>query len=232
MQEVTLVAESGRALGSRPSRRLRAAGKVPGVVYGRGGEARTLAVDWHDLRAALARAGGHALVNLKLDGTETLAIVQEIQRDPVRLRVDHVDFLEVDPEAEISVEVPIVLHGTAEQVRKFGGVVEQTVSSTWVRTTPRNIPQELSADVTRMEIDQMLHLADLDVPPGLEVALDPEEPIAVARKSRLVRALEREAAEAELEVEEGAERAAEEATEGGGGQQPAGGGEEAASDEA
>jgi large subunit ribosomal protein L25 len=219
VQEVTLVAQSGRELGTRSARRLRSEGMVPGVVYGGGTDARVLAVDWHELRSALSTAGNNALVNLQLDGTETLAIIKELQRDPVRLTIDHVDFLEVDPEAEITVEVPIVLQGTAEAVRRVGGVVEQTVNALVVRTTPRNIPQQLTADVSHMDLDDALHLSDLDVPDGIQIEHDPEEPIAVAKKSRRVIALEREEAEAELEGEEGAEEGA-----------PSGEAEEAAGD--
>ncbi len=204
MQEVTLAASTERATGSGAARRLRAEGRVPAVVYGNGGPAQQLTVDGRALRSVLSGGGGsHALVNLRYDGIERLAIVKELQRDPVRLTVDHVDFLEVDPTAEVEVEVAIVLHGTAEQVRRAGGVVEQVHNYAMVTTTPRNIPQELTVDVSGMEIDQMLHVSDLDVPSGARIDLDPEEPIAVAKKSRRVKALEREAEAAELAEEFG-----------------------------
>ncbi len=105
--DVTLTAETGRPLGSRSSRRLLRDGKVPGVVYGLDQDTVAVAVEWPDLRAALTTdAGLNALITLEVDGDEDLTIVKDLQRDPVRRDVVHVDFLRVSRDVEIEVEVP------------------------------------------------------------------------------------------------------------------------------
>ena len=91
MAEITLAAVVGRPTGSRPSRRLRGEGKVPGTVYGLGGDAVSVCVDWRELRVALTTdAGLNALINLETGGNSELTIVKELQRHPIRRTVTHV----------------------------------------------------------------------------------------------------------------------------------------------
>ena len=106
--DITLVATPGRPTGSSASRRLRASGKIPGVLYGRGADPRSITVDWRDLRQALTTDKGlNALITLEVDGSSTQAIVKEMQRHPVRRDVLHVDFLAVDVDKPIATDVPI-----------------------------------------------------------------------------------------------------------------------------
>ena len=115
--DITLVAEVGRPTGTSASRRLRATGKVPAVLYGRGAEPRAITVDWRDLRLALTTEKGlNALITLSVDGTSTPAIVKEMQRHPVRRDVLHIDFLAVDVDKPIATDVPIVMEGEATLV--------------------------------------------------------------------------------------------------------------------
>ncbi|MBO0894454.1 MAG: 50S ribosomal protein L25, partial [Acidimicrobiales bacterium] len=94
MPEIPLTAQVGRPTGSRPSRRLRATGRIPAVVYGQGIESTALSLDARELRAALSgEAGVNALLELQLDGTTHLAMAKEIQRHPVRGTVSHVDLV-------------------------------------------------------------------------------------------------------------------------------------------
>ena len=112
MPDVTLNAEIGRIQGTRPSRRLRAEGRIPGVVYGRGGESIVLSVDRRELRHALATpAGMNALITLEVDGRKELTLVKEMQRHPVRRTVTHIDFIRVDVHDSVEVEVNLVLEG-------------------------------------------------------------------------------------------------------------------------
>ena len=113
MAEITLPAATGRTTGTRPSKRLRAEGRVPATVYGLGGDAVSVSVDWRELRGALTTdAGINALINLEIDGhASELTIVKDLQRHPIRRSVLHVDFLRVSRDVAIEVDVPIVLHG-------------------------------------------------------------------------------------------------------------------------
>src|SRR5439155_18939994 len=138
MAEITLPAHSGRTTGSRPSNRLRGEGKVPATVYGLGGDAVSVAVDWRNLRHALTtEAGMNALINLEIDGhASELTIVKEMQRHPIKRNVLHVDFLRVSRDVAIEVEVPIVLTGEAEEVTRNDGVVDQALFHLTVKAKP------------------------------------------------------------------------------------------------
>jgi large subunit ribosomal protein L25 len=211
MADIVLAAQAGRPTGSSASRRLRATGKVPAVVYGRGTEPRAVSVDWRELRGALTTDQGvNALLTLDLDGRKTKAIVKELQRHPVRRDVLHVDFLEVDPDKPVDTEVTIVLEGDAEKVTREQGVVEQILNALLVTGKPADIPGHISVDVSDLEIGQTITVAELDLPAGLTTDVDPEETVATAKITSLALAEEEEGEEGEEgEGVEGAEGEAE-----------------------
>jgi large subunit ribosomal protein L25 len=220
--DVTLTAETGRALGSRSSRRLLRDGKVPAVVYGLDRDTVAVAVEWPSLRAALTTdAGLNALITLDVDGHEDLTIVKDLQRDPVRRAVVHVDFLRVSRDVEIEVEVPIVLEGHAEKVEREDGTVSHLLFTLSVYAKPGAIPNELTVDVSDMELHDSIRVGDLTLPSGVRTEVDEDEVIVSAQISRetIEVAEEEEFAEA---LEELAEAAAE-AGEGGDGDEAAGG---------
>jgi large subunit ribosomal protein L25 len=209
MADIVLAAQAGRPTGSSASRRLRATGKVPAVVYGRGTEPRSVSVDWRELRGALTTDQGvNALLTLDLDGRKTKAIVKELQRHPVRRDVLHVDFLEVDPDKPVDTEVTIVLEGDAEKVTREQGVVEQAMNTLLVTGKPADIPGHIVVDVSDLEIGQTITVADLDLAEGIVTHADPEETIATAKITSLALAEEEEGEEGEEgEAAEGAEGA-------------------------
>lgn len=183
--DVTLTAETGRALGSRSSRRLLRDGKVPAVVYGLDQDTVAVAVEWPDLRAALTTdAGLNALITLEVDGGEDLTIIKDLQRDPVRRDVVHVDFLRVSRDVEIEVEVPIVIEGHAEKVEREDGTVSHLLFSLAVYAKPGSIPNELTVDVSNMELHDSIRVADLTLPAGVRTEVDEDEVIVSAQISR------------------------------------------------
>jgi large subunit ribosomal protein L25 len=222
MADIVLAAQAGRSTGSSASRRLRATGKVPAVVYGRGTEPRAVSVEWRDLRGALTTDQGvNALLTLDLDGRKTQAIVKELQRHPVRRDVIHVDFLEVDPDKPVDTEVTIVLEGEPEKVTREQGVVEQVLNAIVVTGKPADIPGHIAVDVSDLEIGQTITVAELDLPAGLVTDVDPEETVATAKITSLALAEEEEGEEGEegeaAEGAEGAEAQAEGESSGGAG---------------
>ena len=210
MADIVLAAQAGRPTGSSASRRLRATGKVPAVVYGRGTEPRSVSVDWRELRGALTTDQGvNALLTLDLDGRKTKAIVKELQRHPVRRDVLHVDFLEVDPDKPVDTDVTIVLEGEAEKVTREQGVVEQALNSIVVTGKPADIPGHISVDVSDLEIGQTITVGELELPAGITTDADPEETVATAKITSLALAEEEEGEEGEEGEAEGAEGEAE-----------------------
>jgi large subunit ribosomal protein L25 len=210
MAEITLHATPRPPQGTRPARRLRAEGKVPGVVYGLGADPVTLSVEWRELRAALVTEQGlNAVIHLDIAGETTPTLVKDIQRHKVRRDVLHVDFIRVDLTKTVEVEVPVHLEGEAEAVTRGEGVVDQVLTSLLIVARPSDIPSGLTIDISGLEIGSALRVSDIVLPAGVTTPVDPEE--AVVTASHGVSEAEFEAAEAEVagEPEEGAEEAAE-----------------------
>ncbi len=207
MQEVVLPLESGRATGSGPSRRLRLQGKVPATVYGLGKEAVSASVDYRELRGALStEAGLNVVLNLDLGGEHEMALVKEMQRNPLRGDVTHVDFLRVEPDSDVAVEVPIHLTGQASAVLDINGIVERSLDTLRVLAKPRSIPNELVLDVSDLTVGDTLTVADLALPPGVTSLVDESAPVVsgIITRSALEAAAEAEA-EADGDGEETAE---------------------------
>ena len=200
MADLVLNTEEKTTIGSRSSRRLRRDGKVPGVLYGLGQDPEIFSVDYGDLRGALTTdAGLNALIQLSINGTNQLSILKSLQRHPVKDEVIHVDFVRVDPNQELAVEVPIVLEGVAKKVTDQNGMVDQTMFSLSVLALPDSIPNELTADVSELEINDAIRVSDVVLPEGVRTEVDPEEAIAVGTVTRST--MESMAAEEASEVE-------------------------------
>jgi large subunit ribosomal protein L25 len=211
MSEVTLTAHTGRATGSSSSRRLRAEGQIPAVLYGHGMDSLSIHVDRRELRIALTGPAGHnALVNLKVDGETHPTIVKSLQRDPIRRSVSHVDFLRVSLDEEIEISVPFHLEGEAKAVLNEDGLVDPAVDSITVRTTPRNVPGSFTYDVTDLQIGDVIRAGELTMPEGVVLVDDPEMAIVTALAAAAEEVPEVEEAE-EGEAAEAAEAAAGEA---------------------
>lgn len=181
----TLTAETGRQLGSAASRRLRAADRIPAVLYGHGMDPISISVARRDLRIALSGpAGQNTILSLNVGGNSYNAIVKEMQRHPVRRTVAHVDFVQIDLSEEITVNVPVHLTGTAKQVLSAGGLVDPAVDTLEVRSTPANVPNEIAIDVTNMTPDSVIRLGDIAMPNGVTALGDPEMPVVTVLMSR------------------------------------------------
>ena len=125
MSETVLNANPGRATGSSTSRRLRREGRIPAVVYGHGMDPLAVDIDRRELRAALSGAAGlNTILDLTVDGAVYPSLIKDIQRHPVRRTVLHVDFIQVDLNAEITVTVPVRLEGEAKEVASGNGLVD------------------------------------------------------------------------------------------------------------
>jgi large subunit ribosomal protein L25 len=216
MPEITLTADTGRPIGSRASNRLRHSGKIPGVLYGHGNEPIPIAVDARSLRAALSgEAGLNALLNLELDGRSQLAMAKDIQRDPVRGTVSHVDFLAVNRDEIITADVPIVLVGEAIAVNRGDGHIDQQLHTLTIHAKPGDLPNQVEVDISDMEIGDAIRVDDLSLPAGATTDQDGETTLVVAQPPQVEAPAEGEEAEAAAAAE-GAPEAAAEAGEGGG----------------
>jgi large subunit ribosomal protein L25 len=181
----TLTAETGRIVGSRSSSRLRADGQVPAVVYGLGRDAVSVTVPWPELRKALTTdAGMNALITIDVDGQKDLTIVKDLQRHPVKRNVLHVDFLRVDPDAPVAVEVPIILLGEARQIENRRGIVDQPMKTLTVKAKPADIPTQLEATIDDLDIGDSITVADIALPAGVTTDVEPETQVVLGVATR------------------------------------------------
>lgn len=186
MAEVRLKADPRPGTGKGVARKARAAGKIPGVLYGRGVEARPLLIDARDLRQVLhTEAGRNVLIDLELDGENHLALPREIQRHPLRGDYLHVDFLKVARDVAIQVDVPIHLVGEAKGTKE-GGILEQHLGHVRIQCLPTEVPNAVEAGVAALEVGDALRVEDLVAPPGSEILNDPNEVIVSVVIPRIV----------------------------------------------
>ena len=203
MSESTLVAETGRPTGSRASGRLRAAGKIPGVLYGHGLAPVSLAVDRRELRHALSGpAGVNAVVRLQVGSDVHPTVVKDLQRDPVRRTVTHIDFIVVRMDEVITVDVPIVLEGEAKRLQSDNGVLEHSLQTLSVITTPADIPTHITVEISNLSVGDVVRVGDLVLPPGVTISVDPDTPVVVAAGAAVEEEPEAEEGEAEGEGDE------------------------------
>jgi large subunit ribosomal protein L25 len=209
---ITLTAETGRTAGSRPSGRMRNDGLVPAVVYGLGRDAVSVAVPWSDLRKALnTEAGLNVLITLEVDGKKDLAIVKDLQRHPVRRNVVHVDFLRVDPDALVTVEIPIVLVGEAKKVEDSRGIVDQPLHTLTVKARPTAIPSHLDLDISDLDVGDSITVESIVLPEGVECDVDPSVQLVLGLATRFTTETGEEGEEGEGETTEAAAGASDEA---------------------
>jgi len=219
MDQVSLRAEPRTVVGTRPSKRLRGAGKIPAILYGRGLDPRSVIVDRRDLYAALhTEAGANALINLEVEGDTkpVLTVAREIQRHPVRGEIAHLDFISISLDEKIHAEVGIEFLGIPAPVRSEGALVETIRNSVNVEAFPLDIPAHIQLDISAMELGDTLKVGDLPVIAGVEYLDDAEASLVTVIIPRIVEVEAPVALEGELpegEVAEGAEAGTEDATE-------------------
>ena len=185
MTHATLHATATRDKGSRNSRRLRAAGSIPAVVYGEGVEPLPIAVEAKSFRTAVSGEQGiNSLIELDADGKKFLVMARDIQRHPVRGTVAHIDFQVVDPNQAVVVEVPLHIIGDAVEVRHADWEVDQQMFSIEVRTRPDEIPTHIDVDISDLKVGGTIRVEELTLPKGVEPAGDPTVSVVTSRPGR------------------------------------------------
>jgi large subunit ribosomal protein L25 len=208
MSQTTLTATPRTGSGSPTARRLRAEGHIPGVLYGRGMEPISVTVERREFRLALSGpAGANTVLALQVGGNSYPAVVKEMQRHPIRRTVNHIDFLQVNMNEEITVHIAFRIEGESKAVAAAGGLVDPTVDSIEVSCTPTDMPNEFVIDVTDMQPDTVIRLSDIPMPKGVTPLGDPD--MAVVTVLTTAAEIEEPAAEEGEGEGEGEEAAAE-----------------------
>lgn len=180
MKSVPLTAYPRAATGRNAVKQLRVAGRIPTVIYGRQRTAQSLELNQRELDKLIAHsASENILVDLTIDGQaadQRLALVHDVQHDPLTGKVLHIDFHEVSADEQVTVTVPLETTGTPIGV-KNGGVLEHVLFKVKVRALPADLPLVFEVDVSELGVGQVLHLGELPVPPGVELLGDKKVPV-------------------------------------------------------
>ena len=188
----------GRKIGSAESRRLVATDHIPGVIYGHGMVPVKITVERRDLRVALAGpAGVNTILELQVGDSKYPAIVKELQRDPVKRVVRHIDFMQISLTELITMDIPVRLTGIAKAVLSDGGLVDATVNTIQIRATASNIPNEILIDVTAMGMQDVIRLSDVVLPNGVSTVGDPDLVVVTVLETKTEEAAPAAAAAAE-----------------------------------
>ncbi len=204
MAETIVLEATKREQTGKQVSQLRAQGIVPGVLYGPTFDAIPLQVVWTTLRPVLLEVGGSKVIQLNMGGEEYNALVRDVQRDPIRGDVLHIDFYRVRMDVVIRTEVPIILTGTDARITELGGVIIHELNSVEVECLPGDLPPHVEIDLSGIQdIGDSLLVRDLPELPGVTYLNSADD--VVVTSSYMRAGLEVEEEEEEEVAEEGEE---------------------------
>lgn len=209
MKQVKLEVKPRSETGRGPAKRLRAAGMVPGVIYGDSGT-HAIAVEEPTLRKLMrAVSGTAALIEVEgLDGKKILSVIQELKCDPCKDTFIHIDLHEVAAGKPMHATVPVHLEGEAIGVTDEGGILEHPHMHLSIKCLPKDLPEFIAVDISSLKIGEAIHIRDLAKTTGVTFDESPDTVIAACSAPRLAEEAEEEATEAASE--QGREEAAKE----------------------
>lgn len=209
--------------GKNENRRSRAAGRLPAVIYGKGRDTESIELDGHEFKVAMIHlAGRSAIFNLEQEGVEdeTIAILREVQRNPVTDEILHVDLMEIPRGQDVTVAVAVEVVGTNQTVKSGEGSVAMSLAQIDLSCRPSQLPECIEIDISDMELNDKVFVKDIEAPVG-EFVTDPEALVLNIKPATVF--IEEEE---EVEGEEGEEGAEGEGAEGEDGEAKAEGDEE------
>lgn len=175
-KQVKLSVQPRTALGRSAVRKLKATGMVPAVIYGAKDKPEALQVSRRDVNAMLSHASGeNILVELETDGGKNrMALVQEVQHEPVGGGILHIDFHAVSMDELIDADVPLEPVGTANGVKNFGGLLEQNIRALAIECLPKDLPDVIRVDVSALNIGDSIHVREIPLPEGVKTKISPD----------------------------------------------------------
>ena len=177
MSTLKITAEARENAGKGVARKLRQAGRIPAVLYGQGHDGVSLSLDSYELNQLLSTAGARtSVLELEVKGGgrsgRQNVLIKEVQKHPFKEHILHMDLLEVAMDELISVMVPLEIIGTPRGVTLEGGILEMKRRELEIECLPNVIPDKLAIDVSELEIGDVIHVEDIDVPEGVTIPHD------------------------------------------------------------
>lgn len=185
--ELTTLKATSRVLGAnRENKRLRKAGQIPAVYYGKGTEALNISVSAIDVRKILAPGKRYTLLDLEIDGKAgNPAVIYNYQKDAISQAIDHIDFLKIDEATPVKVRVPVKLSGLPVGVKTQGGLLAQETHYLMLSAKPTCIPTVLNLDISDFETNVTFYAKDFKLPEGVTLASVPRTVIfSISSKSK------------------------------------------------
>jgi large subunit ribosomal protein L25 len=191
-----ITAEMRTEFGKGAARRIRREDKIPAVVYGHGNDPIHLTLPGHDTMMALKHGGANALLELDIDGSSQLALTKQVQVDPIRRVLEHIDFVAVRRGEKVTVDVPVHVIGDAQSET----LVVTENSTVQVEAEATNIPERIEVSVEGAAIGTQIHASELELPEGTTLLTDGDALIVNVTQQQTVESLEAELAEAEADA--------------------------------
>lgn len=171
-ETITFSVEKREGLGKGHNRRLRNEGNVPGVFYSVAGENVAVKMGERELIKLYKQAGRTSIVDLSIDGGKAVpCLIWKLERHPFKNRIQHVDFYGIDQEKELRLQIPVLFTGTSKGV-KVGGRLEEYRNRITVQGKPADIPASVTVDVTELDFNDSVRVAEVELPEGVVAYYD------------------------------------------------------------
>ncbi len=185
-KQVKLSARPRADVGRNSVKHLRSRGVIPAVIYGHKDQPANLEINNREIAAILKHAiGENILIELDIDGTPKLSLIQEVQHHPVRGDILHVDFLEVAMDELLHTEVPVEPFGEADGVKNYGGLLEHSLRSLAIECLPKDLPEIIRVNVSALGLNQSLHVRDLVLPSGVKATTDADLTVFIVAEPKV-----------------------------------------------
>jgi large subunit ribosomal protein L25 len=180
MSQVVFEARKRADAGSADARRLRRAGRIPAVVYGRSGSAAAIDLNAVEFTVGVKGISGSTIVKINVDGKFVDAFVKDTQRNILDGGILHVDFYEVESDRVLRAKVPLHVAGNPVGVRN-GGIFESSLHEIEVECLPGNLPERINVDVSGLDVNQSIHVRDLDLGGGVKLISGADQVVALVK---------------------------------------------------
>jgi len=189
MQQFEIIAEKRADQGKGASRRLRRAGKAPGILYGGGKTPQSIAVSNNEMMLHLAHEAFYShILTLKLEGAAEKVVLKDVQRHPFKPIVLHVDLMRVDEKKKLTMRVPLhfLNESSCVGVKTGGGVISHLMTDIEISCLPKDLPEFIAVDLGAMNVGDTLHVSDLKLPDGVESIGDAEQGVVSCHLPKVV----------------------------------------------
>lgn len=209
MESFELIAEPREDMGKGASRRLRREGKIPAVVYGSAKDAVSIMISHNEIFHHLENEAFYShILTLRLGKTKERVVLKDLQRHPYKPVVLHLDLLRVDEKEKLTMRVPLhfINETTCIGVKTGGGVISHVMNELEISCLPKDLPEYIEVDMAEIDLGEGIHLADLKMPEGAEIAAlmhggDASQIVVTVHLPKVIKEVEDDVAEVDAEAE-------------------------------